>query len=244
MARAEAAQKQAHYYTIKEGTFRLPTTKEDPQAVVREYTNPKTKESGVAYERSYKALYGIIEDVSFRETSLKDGTVLRSININLGENEEDGVAMVVSMPQDSRFSSDFLKKLPNIDLTKEVRLMPYDFEPKQGPRQVGLAVHQQDAEGKFKQKVEDFFTEKIEDGDKTRYLNKHGYPEATDKDKKDWPFYFKKVNKFLIEYTEENILSKFQKDKTQKIGMEEGNDFEDFEAPAKDEINPDDIPFN
>ena len=249
MARAEAAQKSADYYTIKEGTFRLKSTKDDPEAKARPYTNPKTKESGTAYERVFKALYGVIEDVSFRETSLPDGTVLRSINIDLGE-DDNGTSVMVSTPQDSRFASDFLKKLPNIDLTKEVRLMPYDFEPKEGPRQVGLAVNHADPEGNFTIKVMDFFTKMEEKNGEKTYTNLHGFPEATDEDKSDWPFYFKKVNKFLIKYATEKILPRFAKNDTRSAtevfdqhnakGDEAHNKAMDA---AFDAIDPDSIPF-
>lgn len=206
---AEPLKKQAVYYTIKDASFRIETNEDDPEAVLRTYKNPKTGEEGKKYERAYKALYGVIDDVSFHENALKDGTVLRSMNIGLGE-DEDGIAQIISIPVDSRYATDFMKRLPTLDLSKEVRLSPYDFEPKQGPRQVGLSVYHKDDADNFTVKVDNTFFTKVEevDGHKT-YTNLHGFPEPTDEDSSDWPFYFKKVNKFLVSYTKENVLPRF-----------------------------------
>jgi len=234
MFKAEPAEKKSTYYSIKEGTFRLKTTKEDPTAVAREYTNPKTKESGVAYERVYKALFGVVHGITFQENTLPDGTVLRSININLG-NDEDGIAQVVSIPLNSRYTSDFLKKLPNVNLSQEVRLSPYDFEPDEGPRRVGLGMTQMDEDGNFTHKIGDFFVKVEEKDGQNVYTNLHGFPEATDEDKSDWPFYFKKVEKFLINYTKENILPKFDQIKPDA--------FDTAFPETETDINPDDIPF-
>lgn len=208
--RAEPLKKKSNYYTIKDGSFRLPSHKDDPEVRPREYTNPKTGESGVAYEKGFKALYGVITDISFRENTLKDGTTLRSLNISLGEDEQ-GTEQVISLPIDSRYSSDFLKKLPAINLEQEVRLMPYDFED-QGPRQVGISVcHRNPDTDQFDVKVKDYFLEVVEKNGKKEYLNLFGFPKATEEDAHDWPFYFKKVNKFLINYATKNVLPKLNK---------------------------------
>lgn len=236
MFKADPLEKKSNYYAIKEASFRLPSNESDPDAIRREYTNPKTKEDGVAYEKAFKALYGIITDVYFRENSLKDGTVLRSININLGD-DENGVAQIISIPQDSRYAADFLKRLPSIDLSREVRIMPYDFE-KDGPRQVGLSVYHKNPDtDEFTEKVDNNFFTKVEgEGVDKKYTYLHGFPEATPEDASDWPFYFKKVEKFLINYAKENILPKFTEQGKADAVLDE------VLAP-KDNINPDDIPF-
>lgn len=235
---AEPVEKKATYYTIKEATFRVKTHKDDPEAQARTYTNPKTKQDGVAYERVFKALFGRIEDIKFTENSLDDGTVLRSININLGDSE-DGTANIISMPIDSRYTADFLKRLPKIDLTKEVRLMPYDIEDN-GPRKVGISITQRDDNEQFTIKIPaDFFTKVEEKNGEKIYTNLHGFPEATEEDASDWPFYFKKVEKFLINYTKENILPKFQKDSKPTDRMLEALE----EIFPEGSINPDSIPF-
>jgi len=235
--RAEPAKKKANYYTIKEGTFRLPSTKEDPEAVARPYTNPKTKEDGIAYERSFKALFGTITDISFPTSTLKDGTVLRNIHIALGE-DENGIAQVISIPVDERYTSDFLKRLPKIDLTQEVRLSPYDFDPAEGPHQRGLSVMLRGEGEDFSVKIDNNFFTKVEEKEgKKVYTNLYGFPEATEEDAQDWPFYFKKVNKFLVKYTTENVLTKFSAAPAPKIPHSKE------EEDAMNDITPEDIPF-
>ncbi len=233
--KADPLKKKANFYSIKEASFRLPVEKDHPDAVHREYRNPKTEEQGVAHELAFKALYGVIFEVTFSENQLKDGTVLRSMHINLGD-DDNGVAQVVSIPQDSRYATDFLKRLPSIDLSKEVRLMPYDFE-KDGPRQVGLSVYQKGDSDEFTVKVDNNFFTKVEEKDgKKVYTNLHGFPEPTDDDASDWPFYFKKVSKFLIGYTKENILPNFTEE-------EKANEVMDKTLAAAIGSDPEAIPF-
>lgn len=236
MAFKAEPKKQANFYTIKEGTFRLKSTKDDPEAKPRPFVNPKTKAEGVAYERVYKSLYGPITNVAFTESTLDDGTVLRGLNISLGK-DESGIEQIASLSFNSRFVSDFLRKLPAIDLTREVKLSPWKKEDRSA-----FYVDQADDNGEFVIRVNDFFLEVKEDkkGNKI-YKNLHGLPEPTDEDKSDWPFYFKKVEKFLVKYVTEHVLPKFQADKTQRIEMEEENT-----ARVKSEfpdVDPTDLPF-
>ena len=235
MSRAEPLQQKGEYYSIKDGSFRLPSEQGNPKAIRREYTNPKTKESGVAYELGFGALSGLIKDIRFHENTLKDGTVLRSMNIILDENEENKLP-IISLPIDSRYTSDFLKKLPNIDLEKEVRFQPYDFDPKEGARQVGISITQPDDTENFSVKIFNFFLEEGEPGEDGRkvYKNLHGFPEPTEEDKEDWKFYFAKVNKFLVKYVKENILPKF-------ASLEHDKAID--RAIPEDGIDPKDIPF-
>lgn len=235
--KAEEAPKKANFYKIKKNgervSFVLKTEKEDPRAVPRPYTNPKTKEDGTAYELVFPALNGIISNIYLSEKLLDDGTRLKSLNIKLGE-DEDGTEQIATMCEDDRFASDFLAKLPNIDLESGVRLSPFDFQPEKGGRKVGLTVQQED-EGRMT-KRKSFFVEEVLDGTTTKYNNLHGYPEATDEDKKDWPFYYKKVNKFLIKYAEQNILPKFAEATT-------GDSNNQFSTGVAPDINPEDVPF-
>lgn len=237
---AEEANKKANFYKIKEGSFRLKTTQDDPKAVARPYTNPKTDEKGTAYERVFPALNGIISNIYFNEVILPDGTRLRSLNIRMGEDSQ-GAEAIATMPEDSRFATDFLSKLPSIVLTEKVRLAPFDFE-KNGPRRVGISITQEvDKDYGEPQKVESYFVEKTVVGTETKYKNLHGYPEATDEDKQDWPFYYKKVNKFLVQFAKINILPKFQEDSTRST-TEESDQPEENGALDADDIK-DSIPF-
>lgn len=237
---AEEQAKKANFYKIKEGSFRLKTTQDDPKAVARPYTNPKTDEKGTAYERVFPALNGVISNIYFSEVILDDGTRLRSLNIKMGEDSQ-GAEAIATMPEDSRFATDFLSKLPNISLAHKVRLAPFDFQPEKGGRKVGISITQEvDKDYGEPQKVKNFFVAEAHEGNETRYRNINGMPEPTDEDKSDWPFYYKKVNKFLVQFAKTNILPKFQ-DSTRST-TQESTTAEENGAPDADDLK-DSIPF-
>lgn len=220
MSRAEPLKQRADYYSIREGSFRLPTTKENPSAIVREWKSPDGSREGVEYELGFKSLYGTITGIRFNENTTKDGKTLKNLNIVLDANEA-GIAQIISIPLDSRYTADFLKKLPNITLKDEIRLMPYDFE-KDGPRQVGMSIAHKDLDSDtYTIKVENFFIEMTEKDGKKVYNNLHGFPEATEEDREDWQFYFKKVSKFLVSYTKQNIIPKLTGSSFEDTGEDE-----------------------
>lgn len=246
--RAEPLRKPADYYTIKDGSFRLPSTEENKDAIRREYINPKTNQPGVAFELGFNALYGFIENVKFVENILKDGTTLRSLNIVLGANE-DGKSQIISVPIDSRYSADFLKRLPNVDVAREVQLRPYDYQDKSARRHIGFGVQHANDKGEWLERVEDFFTEVKEVGGTKVFSALNGFPEATEKDARNWKLYFMKVTEFLIDYTTEHVLTKFSDDEKKNRAMDQALSPSTSEASSpdieypKEEVNPDDIPF-
>lgn len=259
--KAEPSRAKANYYGIKEGSFRLPSTIDDPAAVKREGTNPKTGQSFVAYERSFYYLSSMIKDVRFVDNTTDDGTVLRSLHIVL-EDDLEGKGQIISVPQDSRWATDFLKCLPNIDITKEVMLRPYDYiGKKDGKRKAGLGVQQANVQGEFIERVEDYFTEVTVVEGKNVFAEKHGFPAPSEEDRDDWKFYFQKVSKFLVKYTKENVQTKFRTAGAWQAPRAEGTEVTADDANkaldsvldealsggrAKadiEDINPDDIPF-
>src|ERR1051325_7361326 len=155
--KAQPLRKPADYYEIKDGKFRLPSTQDNPDAVRRDYMNPKTNQAGVAYELGFDYLESMITDIRFVENALQDGTVLRSLHIVLEENN-DGKLQIVSMPIDGRFANDCMRRFPNIDFTREVHLRPYDFKDKEGKRVVGMSIDQPNDKGEFIVRIGDFFT--------------------------------------------------------------------------------------
>ncbi len=225
MSHAEPLQKKGDYYTIHEGTFRLPTTESDREAVAREWKSPKGDRSGTKYERVFKAIFGKIENVEFKENQSSDGSKFRTVNIVMDENE-DGERAIISLGADSRYANDFLSRLPSLDLTKEVRLMPYDFDTEDGKHKTGISINQRDDNGEFTVKVQNFFSK--QEGEK--WISTNGYPTPTAEDMEDWAFFYKKVSKFLTSYAKENVLQSFSA-KTVAV-----------EYPS-DEIDASQIPF-
>lgn len=219
MSREEAVSNKNEYYTVIDGTFRVQVPASHPEAVQRDWET-KDGKSGTKFERHVKALFGTIQDVQIAQ-----GDYGKNLNIYLDENE-NGKVPVMSFSTNSRYGEDVLKKLPALK-DEEYRFMPFDFEDRDNSekRMRGVSIYSKDDEGNFTVKVANYFY----DGTK----NANGYPDPTEEDKDDWDFYFKKANKFLVKYAEDNVLSRYNEKRPSP---------KPIEYPAET-INPEDIPF-
>lgn len=205
MSREEIVKK-GKYYTIIQGSFVTQVPQDHPDAVRRDWKSADGSKSGTKYERVVNALFGFIKDISFH-----DGDYGMQIYIKLDENEE-GEEPIIALPTASREGEDFMKKLPNIDLAKEVRLRPFNFKGNEGDEVRGMEIMQPDTEDKFKVKITNFFQTSVKQADdsiKRDYLNGYPKPEGTDLSKDEWKLYFMQARLFLIKYTKEHIVPKF-----------------------------------
>jgi hypothetical protein len=148
-------------------------------AVKRDY-ELKDGTKGTKWEILHKNLSGNITTINFEESKYGERVIIKF------QNGEDKAQL--SFPTDSKYFSDFAKKIPNADLSQEISINVFDFEPEEGKRLTGVSM-KQDGE-----KVENFYW----DGKKT--LN--GMPEVPKADRKeydtdDWKMFFLKVKKFL-----------------------------------------------
>lgn len=194
----EATDGNKRYYKIlvsEADIFRRKAEIDEDGAKTRQWTN-KDGESGEAVEKTFEALFGTIQTIYF--TDSKYG---KNLNIEL-DTDEDGFTPIISLSTDTRSFDDMARKLPNMDFSQEYKFAPYDFVTKDTQkRRVGITVASRGEDEIFSEKVKDFFY----DGEK----NLHGFPEATEEDKDDWAFFYKKCNKFLMTYLKEQILPKF-----------------------------------
>lgn len=217
------------YFYVIDGEFRTQVPKDHPEVQEREWEN-KDGKSGIKYERAVKALFGSVESIEIR-----DGDYGKQLYISLDKNEE-GKTPVMQFSVDSRFGDDMLHKLPNLKGGTEYRFMPYSFTPKgEENAKKGVSVSSRDEEDNFTQKVGDFFTKVDVKDNKNVYTHLHGFPEPTEEDRSDWPFYFKKASKFMVKFAEENVIPNFAAS-PRKTSIAE-------DYPKADDINPDDIPF-
>lgn len=190
---------------------------EDPKAegVVARKVEKSDGTEVVYMEHVYNSISGKITSLE-----VKDGDFGRNLYIAI-DNE-----IVVSAGTSNSFGLELLKKIPNIDVAKEVTIAPYSFTDENGRSVKGVNVYQDGA------KVFSFFQEGT--GKDTKNL--HGYPdvdeakkpEKTEKTKwsKFWQKYFDDVEEFLVEYVQKNHT----------IAYEEAKD-----EPA--EIKVEDVPF-
>lgn len=211
----EYTKQQATYYSVlSDGKFHTTVTESTPGAVKREYET-KDGKKGSKWELLAQAISGKITNLS-----LYEGDYGKYLQISLGD-------VVISLSTASNFGEDFMKKLPNIDLDKEVKLAPYSFEDEETKRvKKGITIYQ---DGK---KIQDYYH--VKEGEK--YVEANGYPKipakSKDWDTDDWKMFFMQARKFLIGEVEKNKL--FNAIKT------EGSTGIDYPT---DSIKPDDIPF-
>ena len=195
-----------YYYVISDelGTgntaFRTSVNIDHPEALSR--TN---KKGVVVHEKEVQSMFGRIEDISFYE-----GDFGTNLLITLDPNE-DGETPILSFGADSSDGEDVMRKLPNIDFTKEVKVSPYRFKPEDTQKErSGISIWQQDNDGNFKVKITTAFTEVSEVDGKKVYTSLHGFPqinweEASVAERK---IHWIKVNEFLVKHTNENIIPK------------------------------------
>lgn len=181
---------------LSDGSLRLPVVEGTEGAIKREY-EMSDKTMGVKHELVFKSLSGVITDIAFFEG---DFGKLIQVTFFDKEAEVEAQEFVLSIGTATNFGEDLLKKLPSVDLTKEVTLTPYSFEDDRGKTRRGVTLLQ-DGE-----KITNFFY----DIEKKKNINKYPDPEGDTKtyDSDDWKMYFTKARKFLVKYAEDNLVKK------------------------------------
>jgi len=170
-----------------------------------------------ALEHDYVS--GIIENIFYKE----DAQYGNSFEVTIRDVAD---LYQVSFSEDSRFWFDFMKKLPNLDLKKEVKITAYDFEDKSGKRRAGVSVEQSGI------KIKSYYETQNED--KTWNLL-HGFPsgEGVDfKDKDELKMYFIKVKKFL----RNEFMTKFKDSFDNKTHSTATEEDDSFTPPADDDL--------
>lgn len=189
MSREHIVEKKNFYYVIA-GSFRQKVEQDSPEAVRRDWETPDGKK-GTKYERHVQGLFGFITNVQFF-----DGDYGRTVQITL-DPDEDGVSPQISLNTSSREGTDFLRKLPNVNLKKEVKLSPYSFNDDAGLERRGLTIYQQDEADNFSVKILDFYR----DFEKKENINGMPNPPKSNDEmtKNAWKAYFLTVDDFLVE---------------------------------------------
>ena len=168
--------------------------------------NVLSGKKGTKWERKIMELSGVIADVSFYDGDFGKNLILTIV-------DGDELPVVLSLPSASNYGEDTMKKLPALDLFLPVVMRPYSFTDDAGRIKRGMTIWQSG------NKVNNFFY----DTAKKEVAN--GYPEVIHKidpktkEKKpwsteEWKHYFSGARLFLIEYIEQNIVSKFADKKT------------------------------
>lgn len=201
---------------LADGKFHETVPMGTEDAVEREYETSDGKK-GTKWEMVYSKLTAKITGVYF-----KDSDYGQTICLDF---EGDEGKVTVQVGTDSNFGTDIMKKLPNIDLSKDVTIQPYAFvDEGTGKHRRGVSIMQGEV------KINDHFR------DFAAKTNLHGFPNPAEDtsayDKDDWKMYFMQVKKFLVKYTQENVCPKLT-----------GNKIEHPVEYPKAEIDSDSIPF-
>lgn len=174
-----------------DGTLRMPVPEGTEGATVREYETSDGKK-GVKHELVFNKLEGKITKVEFF-----DGEFGKLIQLTVTDDSGD---VVLSVNTSQNYGEDLMKKLPNINFDLPVAFSPYSFEDDKGKVRKGISIVQND------NKIQNFFYDPV------KQKNINGYPDpepGKEYDKEDWKVYFIQARKFLVKYTEDNIIPKF-----------------------------------
>ncbi len=184
---------------LADGKFHIKCEETDEGAVKRTYKD-KDENDVVVWEQVFTSF----EDATIQSLEIKDGDYGRVLYIGLDDD------VVISVNTANNFGTDFMKKIPNIDMSKPVTIFPFSFVGDKGKDVKGVSITQ---EGN---KITSFFQEKK--GGKT--VNTNGYPEIDESKKSEptaktawrkfWKNYFETVDDFLVEYIEKNHLIEYK----------------------------------
>ncbi len=178
------------YLNITAGRIRQTVDKDTEGAKMREWET-KDGKKGVKYELVFSKIEGVIDNIEFQ-----DGDFGEQIKVTMICDREK---YVLAMPSDSRYASDFMKRLPGVDFGREVTLTPYDVEDK-GKKNTGVKIEQQ---GNV---IRNFFW----DYENKKAINGMPVMEEKNPDTDDWKSYFIQVKKFLKRVVNEKIVPKLR----------------------------------
>lgn len=214
------------YLKIVGGNIAQKVDKDTEGAKKREWKSPDGKTSGISYELNFMNWSGLIQLIVFKNTDFGD---VCEIHFN---------DAILTLPIDSRYFSEFAKKLPNLDLAKSVTLHPYNIEDgvrEDGKKKynTGISIQQNGV------KIPSYFY----DVEKKESIN--GFPAVNDAEKENkgyWKNYFGyTVLNFLV-----NVVKSVAEKMPQKVDRPETTGElppEPLEPFAENELVPDDLPF-
>lgn len=180
---------------LADGKFHQTVPEGTEGAIVRTYEDKDGVEK-TKTEIVWDEVTGKITKMSF-----EDGDFGKNLQLEI---DEDGV---ISLGTASSFGEDLMKKIPAIDMSKEVKLVPYSFQDEKGKSRKGISVYQ-DFEGKTDKntwtKIDSFYYDKEAKKDINGIPTPEGDTKSFDSD--DWKMHFMVVRKFLIKEIENLIM--------------------------------------
>lgn len=185
---------------LADGLFHKNVPEGTEGARVRKYKTSDGVE-GEKTELVYSEIIGKITNINFYE-----GNFGNQLQVTVTDGDEEPI--VISMSASSNYGEDFMKKLPNVDMDKVVKIQPYSFTDEKKKTKKGVTIWQHN--GKKAEKLTNYFY------DVEKKKNLHGYPDfpaAITKLLKEgkkvptakWKLYFAEANEFLVEFIREKF---------------------------------------
>lgn len=208
------------YLSIVQGRLNQKVSEDTEGAVKREY-ELKDGTKGVKFVKYFKNWTGRITDLRVKQTDF--GQMLDVVF-------DDAV---LSLNTESRYFTDFSKKLRGANVNQPITIAPFDFEP-DGKRVVGVLMVQNG------QKLRNYYWE----NETKRTINGFPIPQEKNMTKDDWKVFFIGVKKFLLKELE-LIKQEINPEVTQEM-VDESFDEAIVEAQNEmedEEIDVKNIPF-
>ncbi len=213
MAKQELRDKINYISISSDGILRQSVPAGTAGAKERTYDTKKKNDDGTPVmatkiEKHFESITGKINNIAFVETEF--GTLLQLTLVD--DFIEDSEPDTLSINTSTEYAKDIMKKLPNVDLTKQVTFKPFCFTPEgktEDNKVKGVTLTQEGT------KVEKYFVYNPE-----TKTTSNGFPnpdakiqeiKSDMKRKEEWKRYFKDCEIFLVDYTTEHFVSKFDK---------------------------------
>ena len=202
-------------YVLADGKLREQVDEHTEGAKLRVVKDDDGTVKAEKWELTYPGIKGFITAVTTYDGDY--GT-----NINIAVKDANDEEFVLSLKANSMYGEDFLHKLPNIDLAKEITIKPYSFE-KDGRKNTGMSLTQDD------QKLSNAFN--VYDVEKKEWqVLVEDYPQPDEKTKtkggEKWTIFFAMRREWLIDHlTEKGLI-------TEPVATEDA-------TPAATEEDPD-----
>lgn len=192
---------------LADGRIHITVNENTEGAVKREYETSDGK-TGSKWELVYSEISGMLSKINFFE-----GDYGKSLQLTITDGDEKPV--VLSLSCASNYGEDAMKKLMNVDMEKEVKIVPYSFTDDKGKSKKGVTIYQDD------EKIQNYFY------DAKKEKNVHGYPEPKKLkkplNKDQWKMYFMEVRMFLIDTITEHFKleeAETAQDRVDKVAKE------------------------
>jgi len=160
------------YLSITQGKLNQKVEESTPGAIRRDY-ELKDGTKGTKFVHYFKNWTGRITDLR-----IKDGEYGQTLEVVFND-------AVLTINTESRYFTDFCKKIMAVDINQPITVSPFDFES-EGKRIVGVSVIQKG------EKINSYYW----DGEKSS--NNFPEPPKEKMNKDDWKIYFINVKTFLI----------------------------------------------